>query len=113
MILEEKNKQPFIHFGFNKQEINTYIGIVVKVWQDKLYNSENYPTFSHSVSGGSISNITANSFSVVFNTLGLKLITVTDSTIKKDSNSLVVNVVERTYGATDFFCGNEILTFND
>ena len=36
MILEAINKKPFIHFGFNQQEITAIINQPIKVWQDTL-----------------------------------------------------------------------------
>jgi len=40
MILEAKNKPPFIHFGFNQIAKTIELGQVVEVWQDNLYSDE-------------------------------------------------------------------------
>jgi len=41
MIIEQINKLPFIHFGFNKQDATIELGQSITIWQDVLY-SNNY-----------------------------------------------------------------------
>lgn len=36
MILEAKNKRPFIHFGFNQVEKTIYEGEACTIWQDEI-----------------------------------------------------------------------------
>lgn len=40
MIIEAKTKKPFIHFGFNKQEVTINLGDSVTIWQDTLYSND-------------------------------------------------------------------------
>lgn len=40
MIIEAKNKPPFIHFGFNQIAKTIELGQIVEVWQDNLYSDE-------------------------------------------------------------------------
>ena len=40
MILDLRNKAPYIHFGFNRQELNPLINNVVTVYQETIYNDE-------------------------------------------------------------------------
>lgn len=114
MIKEEKEKQPFIHFGFNRQTITAYKNDIIKVWQDTIYNKDTVSELDTSVIiGVEITNKTLNSFDAMASTIGTKYISV-DIPIKKiPSNIIKLNIIERTFGALDIFFGNTELTFND
>ena len=113
MIVEVRNAKPFIHFGFNKQVITTYVGVTIKVWQDTIYNKDIYNEFDFSTITGGVTNKSLNSFEVTYGTTGVKEIKISNNDNKQDSNVLTIKVVERTFGATDLFWGDTNLTFND
>ncbi len=44
MILEQRNKQPFLHFGFNRQKVEAYVNTEVEFFNDTL--TENTLSFT-------------------------------------------------------------------
>jgi hypothetical protein len=116
MIKEIRETEPFIHLGFSKQEITVYKNEVVTIWQDKVYNKGAYfPPFLFALGSFEVEK-TRNYFKIYFTTTGSKVCKVSFSgTISKfvESNEVTINVVERTFGATNLFWGDEIITFND
>jgi len=38
MIFQNRNKLPFIHFGFNKQSFTVEVDEDLTIWQDEIYN---------------------------------------------------------------------------
>lgn len=115
MIRENIEKEPFIHFGFNRQQINTYIGEEITIWQDSLYNS-NYD-YAMAFQGATIVSQSMGKFVISYNSLGnynaMVVISDDNKTLIKNSNTITINVVERTFGASDIFWGNTEITFND
>lgn len=95
MIIENRNKLPFIHFGFNKQTINIIIGEEITVWQDSIYNTNEFD-FSLTSVGSSIRESNYNKAVLTYNTLGSYTIEVNISDKAKSktltSNLLTVNV---------------------
>jgi hypothetical protein len=90
MILEAINKKPFIHFGFNKQQITANVNEVITVWQDTLYVREiqtEQPAFK--LAKPTKNN---NNFTISFDAVGeyeYKL----DPTNAQSSNTLKINVI--------------------
>ena len=39
MILEQLEKKPYIHFGFNRQEMTILKGESITIWQDNIYSN--------------------------------------------------------------------------
>lgn len=42
MIFQNRNKVPFIHFGFNSQSKTVAVGNEVIIWQTQIYNPADY-----------------------------------------------------------------------
>lgn len=116
MIKEIREVAPYIHLGFGKQEITVYKNEVVTIWQDKVYNKGAYfPPFLFALGSFEVEK-TRNYFKIYFTTTGAKVCKVSFfGTIIKfvESNEIIVNVVERTFGANNLFFENETITFND
>ena len=117
MIKEIRETQPFIHFGFNRQEINVYPNEVITIFQDNIYN-ENFYTAPVLV-GDAFTQVEKGNFnftSIKYTTEGTKKIKFTfedNNNFSFESNELTINVIGITYGSTTIFWGNETITFND
>ncbi len=90
MILEAVNKKPFIHFGFNKQEITASVNELITVWQDSLYVREiETEQTAFKLDKPSKNN---NNFTISFEEVGeyeYKL----EPTNAQSSNTLKINVI--------------------
>ena len=102
MILQERQKLPFIHFGFGRQSITAYVGEVITIWQDNIFNNEFY-TPEISSSGNTVVSISLNKAEVTYDTLGSKTLRYSNSLNLKKlvSNALTINIIEITADAKD------------
>jgi len=95
MIYQNRNKEPFINFGFNKLSFNSFIDTEITIWQEVIYN-KNYYDISISAIGGSILENNYNKAIVTYSTLGSYNIEVTISEKEKrivlESNTLTINI---------------------
>lgn len=115
MIVETRQQEPFIHFGFNKQSITVATGEDVTIWQDKIY-IDSYDNAFTSV-GATLKLETINKVVVTYGTVGSYTfrynISDKDKTFTKVSNLLTVNVVPIIFGNTGIRWNNTEITFND
>ena len=100
MILETKNKPPFIHFGFNQIAKTIELGQVVEVWQDNLYSDE------LEITSSTVTKVNENHFTiepVAAGTINIK-VTLSTKTTKAyrtklresiDSNTITLTVIVR------------------
>lgn len=113
MIIEARNKIPFIHLGFGKQEATSYKNTELTIWQDELYNG-----YFHSWTGldGEIVSDNTNKLVVKFDSNGVKTIGFTiispDELTIIASNEITINVVDITWGSADILFSREDITFN-
>lgn len=115
MILENREKQPFIHFGFNRQTIETHIGIPVTLWQDTLYKVDEISEPFVQAPSSITTKKSLNQYELKFTTLGTKncqFTTITEGSKILESNEIIVEVVAITWGSQDIFFNNENITFN-
>lgn len=90
MIIEQRNKPPFIHFGFNRQTFNTYKNESVDLWQDTLtedeitFNAPNILVIEDKI------KLNKNKYSVLSETIGVHPIECFKNGIK--SNTIFLNV---------------------
>lgn len=88
MILEQLEKKPYIHFGFNRQETTISIRQSVTIWQDNIYSDNKL-----NISG--ITKINENQFLFTGTAVGvfdIKVeLSVNDNTI--ESNTIKINVI--------------------
>ena len=91
MILEQINKKPFIHFGFNQTEKTIPLGEKVIFWQDIIYGSD-----AEIISNNGVV-INKNRAYFTPTTVGVYDITITMANKKKlievDSNTITLTVV--------------------
>lgn len=116
MIIEERKKQPYLHLGFNRQEIETYIDFPITIWQDTLYNSESYNLENLDISAGDavVDNFNFNKIELSFPTTGTKTVFIeVERDSEMQSNRLTIHINNITWGTTDIFLGNTDLTFNN
>lgn len=95
MIKEIREQEPFIHFGFNKQNTTVSIGDEVVIWQDKLY-TEDYDVIVNATGSSSIVK-DINKTILTFDTIGSYTVTLEieykEKLIRKESNELNIEVV--------------------
>lgn len=96
MIFQNRNKVPFIHFGFNSQSKTVAIGDEVIIWQTQIYNPADYDPLI--IADGSPTVVTEglNKSVLTFGTAGTYDIEMDVSnkakTITKKSNILTITV---------------------
>jgi len=115
MIKEIREKEPFIHFGFNRQTIIARVGIPIRLWQDNLYKDGEYNEPFLLAPSAAVTKISDYEYSLNFFSLGQKncqISTIGTGAKFLASNVITANVEAITWGATDIFLGNTDLTFN-
>ena len=110
MIQEIRNKKPFLHFGFNRQTITAYKGEKIILWQDTIYQKST-PLGKVTATGSTI--LTQNNNKIELEYVGVGSFSVKVEINKIESDILNIDIQERTFGATDIFWGDTIITFND
>jgi hypothetical protein len=92
-----KNLLPMLHFGFNQQEITAPIRGIITIYQDTIYNSDEYPTPTVNTTGATIIQTDMNLIKVSFDTIGVKTLFIeqlnNDKTIQLQSNTLTINII--------------------
>lgn len=88
MILEQLEKKPHIHFGFNKQEKTILKGGSVTIWQDNIYSDNKL-----NVTG--ITKINENEFLFTGSSVGVFNVKVELPVNGKtiESNTIKINVI--------------------
>jgi hypothetical protein len=91
-----KNVVPKIHFGFNQRQITATVGQTITIYQDTIYNSDEYPTPSVKSTGATIIQTDMNLIKVSFATTGVKTLFIeqlnNDKTITVNSNVLNITI---------------------
>ena len=113
MIKEIREQTPFIHFGFNRQNITANLGDEIIVYQDKIIidntiNINENPNFT-------IEKLNNNQFKITPIELGNANVLCDYGTIGKDkinSNLISINVEEITLNANYIFLNNESITLD-
>lgn len=116
MIIEQRKKQPFLHLGFNRQEIESYIDFPITIWQETLYNSESYNLANMDIRAGDavVDNFNFNKIELSFPTTGAKTVFIElERDTEMQSNQITIQINNITFGVTDIFLGNTELTFNN
>ena len=96
MIIEERKKQPYLHLGFNRQEIEVSVDEVFIIWQDTLYNSESYNLANMDIRAGDavVDNFNFNKIELSFPTTGTKPVFIeVERDSEMQSNQLTIDVI--------------------
>lgn len=97
MIFQNKNKVPFIHFGFNSQETSVAVDDEVIIWQTRIYNPSIYETNINATGSPTVLSEGLNKVVLTFGNAGTYTIDIDVSnlpkTINKKSNIITVNVL--------------------
>lgn len=115
MIKEIRDKEPFIHFGFNRQTIIARVGIPIILWQDAIFKEDEFPFTFLSAPRAVITKVSVNKYELNFTTLGNKTCKFTTVGIDKntlESNEIIASVQAITWGAKDIFLNNETIIFS-
>jgi hypothetical protein len=96
-IIGSKNVVPKIHFGFNQRQINASVGQTITIYQDTVYNEDEYYVASLVSPGVTITQLDLNLIKVSFATTGAKTLSITvsnnDRTIEINSNVLNITII--------------------
>jgi hypothetical protein len=96
MIFQNKNKVPFIHFGFNSQSKSVSIGGEVVIWQTEIYNPSIYETNINATGSPTVVSEGLNKSVLTFGGVGVYTTDIDVSnklkTITKKSNIITVTV---------------------
>jgi hypothetical protein len=91
------NLIPKLHFGFNQKEITAPAGSTIFIYQDTIYNSDEYYVASLVSPGVTITQLDLNLIKVSFATTGAKTLSITvvnnDRTIEINSNVLNITII--------------------
>lgn len=94
MIFQNKNKVPFVHFGFNSQSKDIGIGSEVVIWQTQIYSSETYDNNINATGSPTVVSDGLNKIILTFSGVGTYTIDIDVSnkakTITKKSNIITV-----------------------
>lgn len=96
LIDEVKNKVPRLHFGFNQREITAGVGETITIYQDTIYNENEYSKPLVDCLG-TVTQNDLNLIKVSFPTTGAKTLSIiqsnNDKTITLNSNVLNITIV--------------------
>ena len=95
MIAQLRKAKPFIHFGFNRQTLTAGVAQDVVVWQDTLYNKEEYD-LNFMIVDTTDAEIMYKDFNKIilrFGNTGSKTIMIQYGIDKRESNILNINIV--------------------
>ena len=115
MIKETREKEPFIHFGFNRQTIIARVGIPIILWQDSIFKADEYTEPFILAPSAYVTKVSINKYELNFTSLGEKTCKFTSIGVGAkvlESNEIVASVQAITWGAKDIFLNNETLTFS-
>jgi hypothetical protein len=92
-----RNLVPKLHFGFNQKEITASVGSTITIYQDTIYNEDEYYVASLVSPGVTITQLDLNIIKVSFPSTGSKTLSITvvnnDRTIEINSNVLNITIV--------------------
>jgi hypothetical protein len=96
-IVGTKNVVPRLHFGFNQREITAAVGSTITIYQDSIYNEDEYYVASLVSIGATITQLDLNLIKVSFASTGSKTLNITvsnnDRTITVNSNVLNITII--------------------
>lgn len=114
MILELRNKKPFIHFGFNLVSKNGFTNEDIDVWLNTLYNQEVYNSFTITSVGANITKVNNYHYKLTYNSIGNKTISLQVQDVSKNItlNSNILNLEILSYKAdtTKLTSDNTLIT---
>lgn len=97
MILESIKQIPFIHFGFSVTKKTVAVDEEVIFYIDNNYSLDNYDVNIAFDTGGSLTKINDNKYSISFDSIGVKNLSFNLASKKlfteKTSNNLEITVV--------------------
>jgi hypothetical protein len=97
LIDEVKNVIPRLHFGFNQREITANVGEEITIYQDTIYNENEYDKPIITAPGATIIQSDINIIKVSFSTSGAKTLSASISNSSKsitvESNVLNITVI--------------------
>jgi hypothetical protein len=82
MIVQLRQKKPFLHFGFNRQSVETFTGQTLTIYQDTIYNKDYI--FNWSFSGGILISESVNQLVLKTDNIELISVSVNVNGIKSD-----------------------------
>ena len=97
MILELRNKTPFITFGFNRITKTASTGEVIDVWLNTLYNEVSYPNRVITAPTATVTKVNNYHYQLTYSTTGNKTIDLDIQNERKDitlnSNTINITIV--------------------
>lgn len=116
MIKEIREQKPFIHFGFNRQNLTLQkVGNKVRVYIDGNYNPSVYNISVDTT--GTVTQVTTRIYDVEFSNKGIENIEVTLTNTQTGetitSNSIVSQEVYYSFDSEDITFDNAIITFDN
>ncbi len=91
------NLVPKLHFGFNQRQIIASVGQTITIYQDTVYNENEYYVPSLVSAGATITQLDLNLIKVSFASTGSKTLSATvannDRTIEINSNVLNITII--------------------
>jgi len=116
MIVELRNKIPFISFNFNTIERVAYLDDVIDIYLRSTYNQDVYKAFEIGATGATVKTIINNyHYQVAYDTAGLKNITITiekGNPLQTTSNTLILDVRTNSFDSDTVGFDNAELTFD-
>jgi hypothetical protein len=92
-----RNLVPKLHFGFNQKVITATTGSTILIYQDTVYNEDEYYVASLVSAGATITQLDLNLIKVSFASTGSKTLSITvsnnDRTIEINSNVLNITII--------------------
>lgn len=92
-----RNLVPKLHFGFNQKVITASVGQTITIYQDTIYNENEYYVASLVSAGATITQLDLNLIKVSFATTGNKTLSIivsnNDRTIEINSNVLNITII--------------------
>lgn len=92
-----RNKVPRLHFGFNQRQITASVGQTIVIYQDTIYNENEYDKPIVYSAGATVTLDDINIIKVSYSTTGAKTLSVVianaSKTITLDSNTLNITIV--------------------
>ena len=97
MILELRNKTPFITFGFNRITKTASTGEVIDVWLNTLYNEVSYSDRTITAPTATVTKVNNYHYQLTYSTTGSKTIDLEveskRNNIKLNSNTINITIV--------------------
>jgi hypothetical protein len=117
MILELRNKTPFITFGFNRISKTASTGEVIDVWLNTLYNEVSYPNRVITAPTATVTKVNNYHYRLTYGSAGAKTVYLDVQDAPKDitltSNILNIDIEGVTFDSDIVTFDNNIITFDN